>query len=357
VNPAIVHVASGREWRGGQRQVWLLARELGRRGTPQVVVTSAKSELGRRLAADGVRVHLADWKLGIDPRVIPAIVRELQPSAVLHAHDAHSLTLASLSAIPGSRPIVVTRRVTFPLRNRFFWRRACRIIAISQAIRDTLLKAGIEPERVITIPSAVDPDVSVCSGLDLRALMGIPPDGQLAVHLGALTPEKDQRTLILAAARLVRDLPNLHWVIVGEGPLRPVLQQQILSLGLHDRVHLLGAVDDPHRALARADVFVLSSISEGLGSSVLAAMARKVPVVGTRVGGVPDLLESGAGLLVQPEDPGELAGAVERALSDRSVRSELLNAAAREIEKYSVGAMADQVLSVYRSCAHSLDDS
>jgi glycosyltransferase involved in cell wall biosynthesis len=357
VNPAIVHVASGREWRGGQRQVWLLARELGRRGTAQVVVTTAQSELARRLAADGIRVHPAAWRVGVDPRVIPAVVRELQFSAVLHAHDAHSLTLASLSAIPRSRPLVVTRRVTFPLRRGYFWRRACRIIAISQAVREALLKDGIEPERVVTVPSAVDPDVSQCSGLDLRTRLGIAHNGQLAVHLGALTPEKDQGTLLLAAGQLVRDLPDLHWVIAGDGPLRAELQRQIASLGLQDRVHLLGALDDPHRALVEADVFVLSSVAEGLGSSALAAMAKSVPVVATRVGGLSDLLRSGSGLLVQPEDPQELARAVQRVLTDRSVRSKLVNAADHEIEKYSVGAMADQVLSVYRSCAHSLEGS
>ncbi|HEX5575002.1 MAG TPA: glycosyltransferase family 4 protein, partial [Gemmatimonadales bacterium] len=273
------------------------------------------------------------------------------------AHDAHSLTLAGLSAIPRGRPLVVTRRATFPLRKGYFWRRACRVIAISQAVHHALLKDGIEPGHVVTIPSAVDPDVSQCSGLDLRGLLSIPPNGQLAVHLGALTPEKDQSTLILAAARLVRDLPDLHWVIVGDGPLRAELQRRITSLELHDRVHLLGALDDPHRALAQADVFVLSSVAEGLGSSVLAAMARSVPVVATRVGGVPDLLESGSGLLVQPEDPQELARAVERVLTNGSLRSKLVNAAGREIEKYSVGAMADRVLSVYRSCAHSLGGS
>jgi L-malate glycosyltransferase len=321
------------------------------------VVTAAQSELARRLSADGVRIHPAAWRAGVDPRVIPAIVRELRSPAVLHAHDAHALTLASLSAIPRSRPLVVTRRVTFPLRQGYFWRRACRIIAISRAVREALLKDGVKPDRVVTVPSAVDPDVSQCSGLDLRALLRIPHNGQMAVHLGALTPEKDQGTLVLAAARLVRDLPNLHWVIVGDGPLRAELQRKIESLGLRDRVHLLGALDDPHRALTQADVFVLSSVAEGLGSSVLAAMARSVPVVATRVGGVPDLLESGGGLLVQPEDPQELASAVQRVLTDNSVRSKLLSAAAREIEQYSIGAMAEQVLSVYRSCAHSLDGS
>jgi L-malate glycosyltransferase len=357
VSPSIVHVASGREWRGGQRQVWLLARELGRRGIPQVVITTAGSELARRLDNDGIGFEPAPWTVGLDPRVLPAIARRLACAAILHAHDAHALTLAGLSALRRGTPLVVTRRVTFPIRRQFFWRRACRIIAISRAVRDALVDNGIAPERVVIVRSALDPDVSQCSGLDVRLTLGLPASARLVVHLGALTPEKDQATLIEAAARLVQDLPDLHWVILGEGPLRPHLQRQVLQLGLSERVHLLGSIDDPHRALVQANVFVLSSVSEGLGSSILAAMALGVPVVATRVGGVPDVLGGGGGVLVPPRDPSELADAVRTILGDSALRARVVTTARRESEKFSVSAMADQVLSVYRSCAHSLDGS
>jgi glycosyltransferase involved in cell wall biosynthesis len=179
----------------------------------------------------------------------------------------------------------------------------------------------------------------------------------LAVSLGALTPEKDHLTLVAAAARLVRDLPDLHWLIVGEGRLEKRLQEKIGQLGVQSRVHLLGHLDDPHDALAAADVFVLSSRSEGLGSSVLAAMARGVPVVATRVGGVPELLESGTGLLVEPGNPVELAAAVHRVLGDPGLRESLTGNARAVLGKYSVRAMAERVMSVYRSCAHTLDGS
>jgi glycosyltransferase involved in cell wall biosynthesis len=253
--------------------------------------------------------------------------------------------------------LVVTRRVTFPLRRRFFWRRACRIVTISRAVREALIKDGVEPSKLVLIPSAVDPGAASSEGVDLRTRLGLPQRGQLAVNLGALTVEKDQSTLVVAAARLVRDLPDLHWVIVGKGPLEQHLRHQIASLGVEERVHLVGQLEDPHHALAGADVFVLSSASEGLGSSVLAAMARGVPVVATRVGGVPDLLESGGGVLVEPANPDALATAVQRVLGDLDLRRRLTLKAHEELAKYSVGGMAEQMLSVYRSCAHSLDGS
>jgi glycosyltransferase involved in cell wall biosynthesis len=359
VTALIVHVASGREWRGGQRQVWLLARQLGRIGTNQVVVTGGQGELARRLNAASVRVRPATWRAGLDPRVLWPILDELRHGeAVLHAHDAHALTLAALCAGFTGTPLVVTRRVTFPLRQRFLWRRARRIIAISPAVREALLTEGIHPERVLVIPSAVDLEgLSASQGDSTRDRLALPGNGQLAVSLGALTPEKDHFTLVEAAARLVQDLPDLHWVVVGDGPLRARLEAQIVDQGLQSRFHLVGAMADPDRALSGADLYVLSSTSEGLGSSALAAMALGVPVVATRVGGIPDLLESGRGIMVEPRNPAALADAVHRVLTDSALGQELTRAARQELGRYSVGAMAERVLSVYRSCAHSHDGS
>jgi L-malate glycosyltransferase len=350
----VVHVASGREWRGGQRQVWLLARELKAGGLDQIVVTTNQSELAHRLESCGIRVRATTWTAGLDPRVVPPILQLLHRPVLLHAHDAHALTLAGVCAWLTRTPFVVTRRVTFPLRTRFFWQRACRIITISRAVGETLVRDGIDPARLALIPSAFDPAAGAAAG-DIRTRLGIAEKGQLAVTLGALTPEKDHLTLISAAAKLVRDLPDLHWLIVGEGEMEQRLRHEIAEHGLGRRIHIMGLLADPHETLAGADVFVLSSTSEGLGSSVLAAMSRGVPVVATRVGGVPDVLGSGAGLLVQPGNPEQLAGEVARVLGDSALRRQLTHTAREELRKYTPAAMAEQVMSVYRSCAHSLD--
>ena len=356
--PAIVHVASGREWRGGQRQVWLLARELGRMGVDQVVVTGADSELARRLSAAGVRLRPVQWKAGLDPRVLPPILGELRHRrAILHAHDAHSLTLAGICAALTGTPLIVTRRVTFPIKRKIFWRRAERVIAISRAVRDALTYDGLPPERLTIVPSAIDLPEQSESQLDVRTRFGLPEKGQVAVSLAALTREKDPSTLLEAAALLVRDLPGLRWVIVGEGPLRATLQQEITRLGLARRFYLAGQLADAHEALAGADVFVLSSRAEGLGSSVLAAMAMGVPVVASRVGGIPELLGPDGGLMAAAGNPAEFAAAVRRVLTHPEYATELTQAARRRLEHFTPRGMAEQVVEVYRSCAHSLEGS
>ncbi|HEY8197559.1 MAG TPA: glycosyltransferase [Gemmatimonadales bacterium] len=352
-------MASGREWRGGQRQVWLLAQALDRAGVEQVVVTGAGTELARRLRSSGVRVRPASWKAGLDPRVLWPILQELRrPDAILHAHDAHSLSLSGICAGLTGAPLVVTRRVIFPLRRRGFWLRARRVIAISEAVRNALVADGVDPERIVLIRSAVDLEDSVAPAqASIRHALRLPENGRLAVSLAALTPEKDQSTLVAAAALLVRDLPDLHWVIAGEGPRRSELQQRISAAGLDERFHLVGQLPDPHAALAGADVCVLSSTSEGLGSSIMAAMALGVPVVATRVGGIPELLGTGAGLMVSPGDPTGFAAAVRRVLIEPGLRENLVRIGRHEASGFSVHGMAERVLGVYRSCVHSLDGS
>lgn len=339
--------------------MWLLARALGRTGAKQVVITGGGTELAHRLQSSGVRVRTAAWKAGLDPRVLWPVLQELRrPRAVLHAHDAHSLTLAGVCSALTGTPLVVTRRVTFPIRRHGFWLRAQRVIAISQAVRDALIADGVRPDRIVVVPSAVDIEYSASPVQpSIRHALGLPENGRVAVSLAALTPEKDQSSMVAAAALLVRDLPNLHWVIAGEGPLRNQLEQHIAAAGLSERFHLLGQLPDPHTALAGADVCVLSSTSEGLGSSILAAMASGVPIVATRVGGIPDLLDTGAGLMVSPGDPLAFAAAVRRVLTEPELREKLIRIGRGEATRYSVPGMAERVLGVYRSCVHSLDGS
>jgi hypothetical protein len=155
VTASVVHVASGREWRGGQRQVLLLARELQRGGLlNQVVVTGAGTELAFRLKHEGVRVREAAWSAGLDPRVLPPLIQEARAgAALLHAHDAHAVTLAGLVSMATRVPLVATRRVDFHLRRRCFWGRASKVIAVSAAVADVVCDDGVPSERVVVVHS------------------------------------------------------------------------------------------------------------------------------------------------------------------------------------------------------------
>ena len=238
----VIHLASGREWRGGQNQVLLLARALAGRPAEieQVVVTGRRSLLAQRLAAEGVPVRPVGWRAGLSPAALAGTIREsARGPALIHAHDAHALTIAGVAGILTRTPYLATRRVDFPLRRPALWRRAERIIAISEAVRGVLLSDGIPPERVVRVHSGIDLEaVRRTRSGGIRAQLRLPESGPLAVAVGALVGHKDHATLIDAAGALRRSRPELHWVIAGEGPLRGALEARIAAQGLGDRVHL-----------------------------------------------------------------------------------------------------------------------
>jgi L-malate glycosyltransferase len=349
----VVQLASGREWRGGQRQVWLLARELARLGdVDQVVVTGRGSELAARLRADDVPVREVRWQAGLDPRVLPTVLRELgRGASLLHAHDAHAVTLGGAVAALAHRPLVATRRVDFPLRRLGFWARAACVIAISRAVADVLVADGIPAERIRVVHSGIDLEaMRRTARLDVRRQLGLPSDAAIVATVGALVPHKDHATLLRAAAALEPRFPGVQWVVAGEGPERPNLERLRATLGLERQVHLLGFVDDPARLVADATCFVMSSREEGLGTSVLDAMALGIPVASTTAGGLPEMLDRGAGLLAPPNDPQALAEAVMQLLTQPTQAARVRAQATAAVAQFSARQMAEGVRSVYRSC-------
>jgi glycosyltransferase involved in cell wall biosynthesis len=353
VTTRVVHVASGREWRGGQRQVWLLARELARLDDgEQVVVTGQGSELGERLAADGIRVRPVRWRAGLDPRVVPALLGELRDGpSLVHAHDAHAVTLGGLAAQLARRRFIATRRVDFHLRRRGLWARADRVIAISRAVGRVLEADGIAPERITVVHSGIQLDeIRRTPRLGIREHLGLTPDAPVAANVGALVAHKDHANLLRAAAALADRFPSLHWVIAGDGEERAALERLCAELHLHRRVHFLGHLADPTRLIADADLFVMSSREEGLGTVVLDAMALGIPVASTSAGGLPEMLADGAGVLAPPGDPSALANAVSRLLVEPAVVRSVVAKASAAVERFSSARMAEAVRTVYRSC-------
>ena len=347
----IVHVASGREWRGGQRQTWLLARELQRLGTEQVLVTARGSELARRARADGVPVREVPWTMGVDPRAWWAARQEVaRAPAILHAHDGHAVSIARWAA-NARTPWIATRRNVSPLRRPAGWHGAARVVAISNAVRGQLLKDGIATERIVVVHSGIDLDATHATPHeDLRAWARLPNGGTLVVTIAAVTPEKGLDLLPVAVKELVKD-HDLRWIVIGDGPLRDDLRHLADDWGLADRLVLPGHHPDPVRLLRGADLFVLPSTSEGLGTSILDALALDVPVVATRSGGAEEILQNGAGLLVPVGDAHGLAHAVARMLGDAALRRRSIEAGRAALPRFTAAAMAAGMRSVYDSVA------
>lgn len=339
----VLHVDSGREWRGGQQQVWLLCRELARHAdVEQTLVTRLGSELARRVAADGGQVQGTAWEIGLDPRAwwqLRRAIFSFQPD-VIHAHDSHALTLAATVAM--DRTLIATRRVDFHVGRFGAWRRPDRIIAVSAAVKQVLTSDSIAPDAVVVIPDGIDPEevrAASTPPLGIRRQLRLKENSPLAVNAAALVDHKDQRTLVRAADHARTREPGLHWVIAGDGPLRGALHAEITQLRLADRVHLVGYIDRVDALITEASVFVLSSKEEGFGSVLLNALALGRPIVATAAGGIPEVLP--AEVLVP-------VGASE-ALAHRVVEALHRPMVLPFPPRFTANAVAGQVLEVYKA--------
>jgi glycosyltransferase involved in cell wall biosynthesis len=252
-----------------------------------------------------------------------AVLVKFSPD-IVHVHDSHALTLVRWAMDFGywtaePPPIVASRRVDFSIRRRSGWFKVDRVIAVSNAVERVLIASGLPQTAITVIRDGIDPDeirANAAQPYDVRARLGLAPGTPLAVNAAALVDHKDHRTLLKAAAHARALQPGLHWVIAGEGELRHTLEREISQQGLDDIVHLLGYVNQVDALIREANVFVMSSKEEGLGSVILHALALEKPVVATAGGGIPELLPPEA--LVPVRDAESLASKVVQAINHPS---------------------------------------
>ena len=368
----VLHLNTARTWRGGERQVWFLARALARRGIFQWVVGRPGSELERRCREANLPFHAiamrGEWDL-LAVRQLRAFARE-QNINILHAHTsrAHGLGLMAVRRLPGTR-FVVSRRVDFPAGKNWFSRRKylspliAAYVAISENVRQVLIADGVAPERIHIAYSGIDLSrFAPLSGEALREsesnqaalrrefeLDTAPPPIVLG-NVAALVDHKDQRTLLHALARL-REISQIPFrcLIFGEGELRGELEKLAADLQLGPE-HLRFAgfrdgIDDAYRIF---DIFVMSSKEEGLGTAVLDAMAYGLPVAATRGGGIPEMIvDEEGGLLAPVGDAPALAKALARLLESETLRQQMGAYNQERVKQFGTEATCQATLAVY----------
>jgi L-malate glycosyltransferase len=358
-----VQIDTGRTWRGGQNQVMLMTRGLRARGHRVVVVAHPEGELRRRLGDGDDLVPIgprneidlaAAWRLS-------RVLRDLSP-AIVHVHDSHAAAMAATAlsfAAPVPRPpLVFARRVDFRLRGNSFskwkYRQVDVFVAASGAIRAMLLEDGIPPDRVFAVHDGIDIErVEQAEAVNVREEFWFPPHSFVVGNIAALVPHKGQKFLVDAAAAVIHEAPEARFVILGEGDLRHDLEQQIRRLHLGQHVVLAGFRPEVLGVLKGLDLFAMSSVTEGLGSALLDAMAAGRPIVATRAGGIPEVIVDGeSGILVPPRDSRSLANAILALLRDPGRRALLARAGrARVAERFSIDRMVDATLDVYERLA------
>jgi glycosyltransferase involved in cell wall biosynthesis len=352
-------VDTARSWRGGQNQVLLTARGMAARGHEVTVACQSGGVLESRLrdAALPARPLRFQGDLGPGAAVgLARAVRELQPD-VIQLHDPHAagaglLAVRLAGAQLAQRPrLVATRRVDFALRGAMsVWKyRACfRVIAASEAIARVLEEGGLNAGRIRVVYEGVPDRAPTPGGREALAALGIPPECAVVGNVAALTGHKDHALLLEAAARVLQRREDVRFVIAGDGELRVPLEEQARSLGLAGRCVFAGFRDDVDRLLPAFTVFCLSSRLEGLGTSLLDAMAFGRPVVATAAGGIPEAVEDGVtGRVVPAGDPDALAAALLAVLEDAPARERMGVAGRRRFEeRFTADRMVDGTLAV-----------
>ena len=207
-----------------------------------------------------------------------------------------------------------------------------RVVCVSTDLYDTCRAAGVAERKLLLLDNGIDATdyARRRTVREAKGLLGLPQESQLIGAVGRLSGEKAFDVLVRALHALRARGRDVRLVVVGEGDARPALEKLIAELGLADRVTLAGWRADVRGYFEAMDVFALSSLREGLPNVVLEAMALEVPVVATRVNGVPRLVQDGAnGLLVEAGDPAPLAAALDRLLGDAAMQA-TFRAAGRE---------------------------
>jgi glycosyltransferase involved in cell wall biosynthesis len=361
-----LHVDTARTWRGGQNQVLLTVNGLREIGHRAALVAHPGGELRKR-ASEGLELipiaPRAEMDLSAAWR-FSRLLKRLRPD-VVHAHDPHGVAMAALAlsfgtASAGGRSpaLVAARRVDFRLKGNSFsrwkYRQVDCFIAASEAIRRMLLADGVEERRAIAIHEGIDVErVAKAPRVDVHEAFWLPHGAPVVGNVAALVPHKGQRDLIEAARLVIQQIPDARFVILGEGELREHLERLIREHHLEKHVLMPGFRADVIGCIKGFDLFVLSSITEGLGTSLLDAMACGKPIVATRTGGIPEVVADGTtGLLVPPHDHQSLAAAIVRMLRETRLREQMGEAGrARVGERFTAERMVAATAEVYAAVA------
>jgi glycosyltransferase involved in cell wall biosynthesis len=344
----IVHVNTARGFRGGERQTELLIRGLATCNVRQALVARRDGPLAARVRRLAIEVR----EVGGD---VLSVTRATRGASLVHVHEGRSVYAAYLRSLLSGTPYVVTRRVNNAIRDHWFAHKAYARAACVAAVAP----------QVAEIVRAYDPAITVrvvhsgSSGFDVDAaqtgMIRAELKGKLVVgHVGALdNDQKGQEHIIAVAREIEHSHPDVHFMLVGGGEDEAMLKAAAAGL---TNLTFTGFVDNVGDFLAAFDVFILPSNREGIGSILFDAMEQSLPVVASRVGGVPDIVRHGTnGLLIDPASPAQLrdallllraAPALRRAFGERG----------REFAKdFTAEAMWRKYLALYESLLGRLE--
>ncbi len=362
----VLHIISSNGMYGAESVILNLSRTLNEGSHCSVVgaflnATNPNRQLYESAAREGVEAHMIPCEGRLDWAAVGRIrgLAAQMGADVVHAHG-YKADLYVYFALRASKIALVSTCHTwydvdakdyfYGIVDRFFLRSYGRIVAVSEGVREYLLRAGVRADKICMIRNGIDLRAFELAAGVLKEELGW--SGYPLVGLSArLSIEKGVDIFLAAAARVLTQLPDTKFVVAGDGPDRAKLEALIDELGVRDSVRMLGRRDDMPAVYASLDVMVSSSRREGLPMAILEGMASRLPLVATAVGGVPTVVLDGrTGVLVPEADPALLAAGIVELLQDRAQR-ERLGAAARQLveDEFSAQRMTADYLRLYET--------
>ena len=351
----VLYVDLEREWRGGQSQAMLTLSGLRERGHEVELLAARDSPLATRALEGGVTVHqvprfgLRGWAA----RAIRSLI-DKKRFELIHLNEPHALTGAWLAGAHAHLPLLLSRRIGFPLRkngvSRARYRAVERFIANSKGVARSLVDSGIAEERISIVNEGVQifPLRTPEQRSGARKHWGVQESEFLFGCVSFFVPEKGQRHLI-EALPLVRALhPEARLLLAGDGACRPELEALAKRLGQAEAVLFPGFIEDVSQVYAALDAFAFPSEFEGLGTALQAAMAAGLPCISTKRGALGEVVDSERTALVTEPNGKEFAALMLRLIDDERLRKKLGDAGRHEVEeRFSAGRMVENTLRVY----------
>ncbi|OGS45983.1 MAG: hypothetical protein A2539_06625 [Elusimicrobia bacterium RIFOXYD2_FULL_34_15] len=350
----ILHIDFEKTWRGGQQQLFWLVEGLSKKGHNNYVVCRTDSELHKKLQDNSYDFFSLKMLFELDPFAIfrtKKIIEEVKPD-IIHLHSAHAHTIGVIASKLSRHKskLILSRRVEFGINNRWKYENVDKIVAISKRVKEILVKSGISENKISVVYSGVDlKRFEKISNEYLNAEFNIKKEQIVIGTVGSLDRCKNHKNFIQAASIIKNSIPNSIFFIVGEGVLKKELIAYTEKLGLSDSIVFTGFRNDIPQILSIFSIFILSSDSEGLCTSLIDAMASGLPIVATNVGGVPELIEDNTnGLQVSPDNPVQIVDAVMKIVNDKNLKmrfSQLNKIKSREFSKENMIDSTERIYS------------
>ena len=265
------------------------------------------SRLGRVAEERGIPTLWIKMRSGYDPFAFLKIFKLLKRERVdiVHAHSSRDAWLAGAAGKLLGIPVFRTRHLLTPIGGPFVYSRLTDyVLTVSEDVRRYLISTGVPAEKIISVPTGIDLkrfDPARTDLVDMRARFGLAREAFVIGVIAVLRSRKGHRFLLQAVKQLLPEFPPLRLVIVGDGPQQQNIRNLIKELGLEQQVLMVGQQDDIPSILKALDAFVLPAQEEALGTALVEATAMGVPVIATRIGGIPEVLGD-AGLLFTVDD-------------------------------------------------------